>query len=141
MYRYLGFVQVIQTERFQEQHTSATQALIATEPSFLPAAAASACATAFSASFFFSSISFTFFSSSAALWLLVNVTLLLWLDAPIEPVCGVGTFSTEPEVERPRWNEDGRTRPSGCWYGQFARVHAVPNLQGIEAALWGARGG
>lgn len=46
-----------------------------------------------------------------------------------------------PVAESPRWNEDGSTRPSGCWYGQFERVHAVPNLQGIEATLCGTREG
>lgn len=46
-----------------------------------------------------------------------------------------------PVAESPRWNDDGSTRPSGCWYWQFARVHAVPNLQGIEVALGGAREG
>jgi len=110
-------------------------ALIATDfdvSSFFSAAAFSACATAFSAWLFFSSISLTFRSNSAALPPadLLNLTLLCGLAAPMEPVSGVGTLTIGPVAARPRWNVEGSMRPSGCWKGQVARVQAAPKRQG-----------
>ena len=116
------------------------------ESSFFAVAAASACATACWAWAFFSSSSFTFFSRSAALCAaplaphfagLLNLTLLLWLCAPRLPVSGVGTLTSPPLVDRPRWNEVGKTRPSGCWNGHVAFVHAVPNLHGCWTEFGG----
>lgn len=102
---------------------------------------ACACAIRFCASVLRSSISFTFLSSSAAVVGVpsgrLNVTLLLWLAPPMEPVSGVGTLTVGLEVDSPRWKVVGSTRPSGCWYVQVARVQAAPNLQAMLAWLAG----
>jgi hypothetical protein len=135
-------------DRDRESHRQ-IYAVIATtfDSSFFPTAAASASFTAFSASFFLSSASRTLRSRSftPALdgvvvavavavvvgWLNVTLRCGLGPAAPgpprIDPASGVGTFTSGELVDRPRWNDEGRTRPGGCWNGHDARVQPAPN--------------
>ena len=46
---------------------------------------------------------------------LLNITVLCGLFVtPMEPVSGVGTDTIGVCVDKPRWKEDGSTRPGGC---------------------------
>lgn len=73
----------------------------------------------------FSSFSFTVPVVPVPLFGTLNVMLRCTLP-PMVPVSGVGTFTIGPLTDKPRWNVVGNTRPSGCWKGHAARVHAAP---------------